>query len=262
MIKAVFFDVDGTLLSHRTKQVPESARQSLNKLKENGIKIFLSTGRHPLELEELPLDDILFDGYITLTGQLCLDHEKKALFRAPFDRESTQELVSIFHQREIPLMLVEEDRFYINFINDIVRNAQQNISTSMPLVEEYKNGLVYQATTFLSPEEERVFRERLPKSCKFTRWSDYGVDIISTTGGKVSGIKYIQELFHISTDEIMAFGDEENDIDMLEYAGIGIAMGNAKESVKKIADFVTDDIDQDGIRNALYHFHVLSKYTN
>lgn len=135
MIKAVFFDVDGTLLSHKTRQVPESAGQSLNKLKEIGIKIFLSTGRHSLELEELPL------------------------------------------------MLVEEDRFYINFIDDIVRYAQQNISTSMPVVEEYKNGLVYQATTFLNSEEERVFRERLPKSCKFTRWSDYGVDIISTTGG-------------------------------------------------------------------------------
>ena len=76
MIRAIFFDVDGTLLSHKTKEVPSSARRSLALLKERQIKVFLSTGRHALELDELPVQDLTFDGYITLNGQLCLDGDK------------------------------------------------------------------------------------------------------------------------------------------------------------------------------------------
>jgi hydroxymethylpyrimidine pyrophosphatase-like HAD family hydrolase len=67
----------------------------------------------------------------------------------------------------------------------------------------------------------------------------------------------VLKYYHISTDEIMAFGDAANDISMLEYANIGIAMGNASDEVKKHADFVTTDIDDDGIYNALKYFQII-----
>ena len=99
MIKAVFFDVDGTLLSHTSKQVPASARLSLDKLREKGIKRYLSTGRHFNELCQLPVKDIPFDGYITLNGQLCLDSVQKILFAMPFDETITKSLVSLFNEK-------------------------------------------------------------------------------------------------------------------------------------------------------------------
>ena len=102
-------------------------------------------------------------------------------------------------------------------------------------------------TTFFYPEE-----------CRFTRWCDGGVDIISDQGGKTEGIKYFCDQYDISREEIMAFGDAENDIDMLRYAGIGVAMGNAEDTVRKCADYVTDSVDDGGIRNALKHFQVLN----
>ena len=69
-IKAAFFDLDGTLLSHTSHSVPQSARESLEKLRAKGVKIYLCTGRHVTELELLPISDMSFDGYITLNGHL------------------------------------------------------------------------------------------------------------------------------------------------------------------------------------------------
>ena len=76
MIKVIFFDIDGTLLSHTLHDVPESNREVLRKLKQKNIRCVAATGRYLQELEQLPVRDIAFDGYITLNGQLCLDENK------------------------------------------------------------------------------------------------------------------------------------------------------------------------------------------
>ena len=73
----------------------------------------------------------------------------------------------------------------------------------------------------------------------------------------MAGIKRYLELTGIRREEIIAFGDAENDLDMIQYAGIGVAMGNAKEAVKEVADYVTDDIDDDGIEKALKHLGLI-----
>ena len=76
-------------------------------------------------------------------------------------------------------------------------------------------------------------------------------------GGKVSGIRYVLDQAGISPDECIAFGDAENDIDMLSFVGIGVAMGNAQDPVKEIADYVTSDADDDGIEKALRYWRIL-----
>lgn len=111
-IKAVFFDVDGTLLSHVTKEVPESTKESLIALRNKGIKIFISTGRHMTELDKLPLNDLEFDGYITLNGQLILDHDKHLLFDRPFNQSVSNSLISMFNEKKVPIVLVEEKQIY------------------------------------------------------------------------------------------------------------------------------------------------------
>ena len=108
MIKAAFFDVDGTLLSHSTNSVPQSARDSLAALRKKGIKTYLCTGRHAIELALLPVADIPFDGYITLNGHLCLDENRQMQFGLPFPEDTTRALIRLFKEQQIPLVLVEE----------------------------------------------------------------------------------------------------------------------------------------------------------
>jgi Cof subfamily protein (haloacid dehalogenase superfamily) len=255
MIKAAFFDVDGTLFSHTMHMVPESARKAVHLLRENGIKVFLATGRGIKIIKRVSWGDLEFDGYVTLNGQVCLDSEENILFEAPIKGEDAAYLIDAFQTRKMPLVIIEKDRTYINFINERVRQAQKAVSIPLLPTAEYKGAPIYQMIGYLNRQEAEVLAEKIP-NCKITRWYEEGIDIISKDGGKANGIQKILDVYGIKREEIIAFGDGDNDLDMLEFAGIGVAMGNAVKCVKEAADYVTSHIDEDGIWNACRHFNL------
>ncbi len=256
MVKALFLDIDGTVLSHRQGKVPESAIDAISQLREQGIKVFAATGRHILELEQLPLQDISFDGYVTLNGQICLDGNKALVYDFPIVEEDTKTLVTMFEQRQTPIMIVEQNAMYINFVDEKVRLAQKEISSDIPKVGGYSGENVYQFIVYDREDKVQNMMKNL-KECKENVWNSKAFDIIPKRGGKVVGIKQMMKRFCIDQEDIMAFGDGGNDVDMLQYARIGIAMGNARESVKKHADYVTACVDEDGIYKALKLYGVL-----
>lgn len=256
MIKAVFFDVDGTLLSHTLKDVPKSTRTALMKLRQKNIKCVVATGRHLSELEILPVKDIDFDGYITLNGQLCLDENQRILSGKPITGSDKETIIRLFKEKKIPVLIVEKDALYINFVNQHVEKAQIAISTDIPRIGTYTGNEIYQAVAYLERGKEAYLAEQLP-NCKITRWNEYAVDIISSCGGKAEGIIEYLNKNGIAQCETMAFGDGENDIDMLRFAQIGIAMGNADSAVKSAADYVTENVDDDGIEQALKFWKII-----
>ena len=255
-IKAAFFDIDGTLFSHRTMCVPESTLRALKCLREKGILCVIATGRHISEMKEMNFLDYGFDAYLTLNGQVCLDSSLETLFGSPMEGENLRSMVNIFESGEVPAILTSKDRMYINFVNEAVRSAHRDIHTSIPVIGQYAGEPIYMGVIYCSKDEERPFVEKLP-GCHITRWSRHGLDIISGNGDKTWGIRQYIELKGISREEIIAFGDGENDIGMLKYAGIGVALGNAGDQVQMSADYVTSDIDDDGVWKALKHFHVI-----
>ena len=250
MIKTIFFDVDGTLVSHTQRALPASAKRSLERLKEKGIRREVATGRHRMELPELPVRGISFDGYITLNGQLCFDGEGRLIASSPITGADKEHLLQLFVQKELPILLVEKDDMYINFINPWVEAAQKAISTGLPRVGRYTGGEVYQVVAYLGRGREEELSPLLP-GCKITRWNEYGVDIISSQGGKAWGIQQYLAFTGLKREETAAFGDGENDMDMLEFVEMGIAMGNGEEQVKRRANLVTASVDEDGIEKAL-----------
>lgn len=256
MVQAVFFDVDGTLLSHTQHLVPASTRRALDQLRGKGIKRVIATGRHMLELSMLPVKDIDFDGYITLNGQLCLDAQRNVIFSNPIIGMNKENMIHLFEEKSVPVMLVEKDAMYCNYINQSVVTAQQAISTLIPDVGVYTGNEIYQATVFLEKGKEDILSSQL-SDCKITRWNDHAVDVISRQGGKASGIMAYLQYHHIPREDSMAFGDGENDIEMLEYVQTGVAMGNADDFVKRQSDFVTDSVDHEGIEKALIQLGVL-----
>ena len=257
MIKAVFFDVDGTLVSHKSKSIPDSAKQALADLRKKGIKVLLSTGRHIRELKNMPTNELEFDGYILLNGQIGLDEKQNIVFSNSFGKTDVDGLLDIFHKKEYPFVLVNAEGHYMNYINEFVEIAMEGVSTPIPPIREYQGEDLYQATVFVLPEEDENFSKKLPRGCKMARWGTHGADIIATEGGKAVGMKFFSELLGILPEEMMAFGDAQNDIDMIEYAGIGIAMGNGEECLKQIADYVTSDVDENGVFNALHNYNLL-----
>ncbi|MCU6747881.1 Cof-type HAD-IIB family hydrolase [Faecalicatena acetigenes] len=255
-IKAVFFDVDGTLISHKDGGVPESTKEALRLLKKRGIKVVVATGRHTIELEALPVRDLEFDGYVVLNGQLCLDGEGNTIYDEPICKEGADTILEIFKRREIPVSMVEKDRIYVNFVNDLLRRRQKEILSPVPEVAEYHGGKIYQCCMYVEEPQMREIEKKL-RFCRATQWNDAAYDIIAEEAGKRKGIEAFLKHYSISPKEIMAFGDGENDIDMLLYAQIGVAMGNANDKVKEAADYVTDRVDKEGIKKALEEYGVI-----
>ena len=255
-IKAIFFDVDGTLLSQRQNDVPESTRRALRKLRARGVQTVVATGRHMIEFSKLPVGDIPFDGYLMLNGNLLLDADRKVYAGTPIDRGEMEVLAQIFRAKRIPFVMIGENERYINYVNETVVRTQAETKGTVPEVGTYDGEKVYQILAFV-PEHQKKLLDELLDECAVTSWNDTGIDIIPKNGGKAEGIQHYLEEHGLDRSEIMAFGDGENDAEMLRFAGIGVAMGNAGDAVKAAADYVTDTVDNDGIEKALRHFGLI-----
>lgn len=256
MIKAAFFDIDGTLYSHKTCRVPPSTRDAIARLQHNGILCIVATGRHPIELAVLPIEVIGFDAYLLMNGHMMMDKHKNMLFSVPLPENVKQTLVKQFESGLYPSLILEKDDIYLNFTNDRVAQAQAHFNLPMPKIQPYTGNDIYQFCLYI-PEEEEAYLSEIANNCSITRWHNYGVDLLVKGGGKMVGIQRYLDLIGITPEEIIAFGDGENDADMLRFAGIGVAMGNAEDVTKEAADYVTADIDDDGIFKALEHFRLI-----
>ena len=256
MIKAAFFDVDGTLLSYKTRQVLPSAKAAIAKLQERGILCIVATGRHMIQLSKLPAGDIPFDAFVMLNGQLVLDKQKNVLFGVPIEGKAKEFLIEKFNDHTYPAVMVEREQMYLNCVTDHVLTVNEMISIAIPELSDYRGGDIYQVCAYLEPGTEYLI-DPIVDECVLTGWHYGGKDIIAKGGGKMAGIRRYLEQIGLKPEEIIAFGDAENDLEMIRFAGIGVAMGNAEESVKAVADFVTADIDDDGIEKALKHFQLI-----
>lgn len=258
MIKAIFFDIDGTLLSHTTNSVPLSTIKALHALQEKGILLFMATGRHKNEIAQLPVATLPMEGYVTINGQYCYNHHE-VIYDHPIVQEDIIALLDYMHHVHFPCLFVEEKDIYINYYNERVVDAQNAIHSPLPPLGDIylaKDHKVYQLDPFIEEDEEEGLLKQLPHVLA-TRWHGDAMDLISADGGKHKGILKVLEHYHLTLDEAMAFGDGENDEEMLKCVGTSVAMGNAIEPVKDLCDHVTDDIDHDGIFKALQHYHLL-----
>ena len=253
MTRAAFFDIDGTLLSHKSGRIPDSAGRAIRSLHEQGVRLFIATGRHMQEMTHVPgLMDLPWDGFVTLDGQYCRDRVA-AYFKMALDEEDVDRL--IFHTRrlDIPCMLVEEDEMYITHTGPRVIQIQAQLRLPPVPVRDLTQAPerpVYLAATYCEPAEQQMLMKAL-SFARTAQWHAFGFDIFHRDGGKDVGIIKTCERFGFLPEETVAFGDSENDLDMLRCAGIGVAMGNATAQVKAVCDLVTADIDEDGIEKAV-----------
>lgn len=255
-IRAAFFDVDGTLVGMGDHAMPESLRPALQALRRNGIPALLCTGRHALEIqEENLLPGLEFDGAVYMNGQLCV-WRGRSVVQNLIPAAELGALRRFLEQHGRSCIFLEQDRMYTNRVDDRIVRGQAAVGTAVPPVASL-DGLeqrrVYQVIPFVTAEEEPRLMELMP-SCKTLRWCPDAMDVTTRTGGKESGIRAMCTAMGITPEQVIAFGDGNNDIEMLRMAGIGVAMGNAVPAARQQADYVTDTVEQDGLAKALRHF--------
>ena len=254
MIKAAFFDIDGTLVSFQTHRVPDSAIETLHALRARGVKTFLSTGRNGDSTRFL-MDTGLFDGEILINGQLC-EYQGVGIFENPVSRADIEIAVEGARSGDFTLGFLSGHESFVLKINDYVKNAcdfcKMAVPRLAPLDEPFRFP-IYQIHCYGAPGVEDELLRRT-SGLTATRWSPNFADVFPAGGGKDRGIEAICRHLGIAREETIAFGDGENDISMLEYAGIGVAMGNSSDRVKASADYVTASVDEDGVARAVEHF--------
>lgn len=260
MIKAIFFDVDGTLLSFNTHTVPQSAIDAIHAVQQKGIKVIIATGRI-LNLAK-SIEGIAFDGYITLNGAHCSTTDGKVIGATPIPRKELEALLDYEENvQHFAFTFMLENDIYINTQdNDRVRLLSEMVEVPIPPVADMHSLLdeeVFQLNLYIDEAVgQEVMREALT-GCELSRWHPLFADANLKGINKRVGIEAFLQHYGIDQSETMAFGDGGNDIEMLKFVGTGVAMGNAGNEVKAIADYVTDSVDDNGIANALRHFGVI-----
>ena len=256
MIKIAFFDIDGTLIPKGTHDIPTNTLEALEKLQASGVKCFIATGRSLSALMTLGVNQFNFDGYLTLNGSLCYDSHLEKMFGLPFTEGETEVLARIFDAKKIAFEIVGEFVRYANYQSELQKNIYSNLKLNLPSIQKYKGEKIYQICACLTPEHKSLLNDFLDESL-VSEWAENAIDIFPTNGGKQNAIKKIMEMFDIKQEETIAFGDAENDIKMLEVVGTAVAMGNGSDEVKAVADYITTNVDDDGIGNALRHFGLI-----
>lgn len=260
MIRAIFFDLDGTLLSPKTGLCSSATKAALHELKKRGILLCAATGRSPYEFELSPMiKDLPFDAIVALNGLCCYDQEK-VIYQRLFDKDDLALLIDTVTDGNFPCMIIKKDDMYINFINDHVRKAHTSIHSPLPKEKDIANAInedVIMAMVYHSLEDDIHRTLSVLRKSHITRWHPYSVDVVPNGCSKKTGIDHILNKYHISWEEVMAFGDGENDHEMLKHAHIGVAMGNADPILLTGKFHITDTADQDGVVSALQFFQMI-----
>lgn len=260
MIKALFFDIDGTLVSFKTHQIPQSTVDALREAKAKGIKVYISTGRPVAFINNLGQIEDLIDGYITTTGALCIVDNEKFGYHC-IGKKSVGKIINASRRLGKSCIVVGAE--HIGIVNDseeLTRQFREGLNLQYdfyPLDNVLREPILQLSPFFNAEEETEVMRD--VKYCVSSRWHPAFTDITNVEADKGKALVEMARHEGFTIDETIAFGDGGNDISIIKKAGIGVAMDNAREEVKAVADYTTTDIDNDGVRNALLHLNVLKK---
>lgn len=264
--KLIFLDIDGTLVS--AMSAPSAlVKDAVRRARANGHKVFLCTGRNmPIIGEDIL--EVGFDGVIASAGS-HVEAEGRVLFDSILPEETIQECLSVFHGQGMYCRIETPEGIYTDpqmeallksakpdKANSELIRMQKEIEAGISIrpYEEYPGNGAYKIC-FTSRDLASIERTKEFLGEKFVyavhsygeSTSCFNGEIIPRGINKGKGIELICEYYHASLEDTVAFGDSMNDYEMMETAKISVAMGNACEELKHIADVVCEDVWKDGI---------------
>lgn len=261
-IKLVFFDIDETLYVKDKAYVPPSVYTAIRKLKERGIVPGIATGRargvFPREIDEL-IEQENIDMMVTINGQHN-SYQGKVIERHPIAIAKIERLIEFFEQHRIIYAFISNERIAVSAITPEMQAALNPITTEYVVDKQhYRQHEVYQMLAFYDASQDALIQASgvLGGDLKVLRWHKYSVDVLEDAGSKARGIDTLARHLGYTADNVMAFGDGINDSEMIAHVGLGVAMGNALPELKQMAQYVTSDIEDDGILNALIALKII-----
>lgn len=247
----IFFDIDGTLLNHN-KELPSSTKEAIFKLKEQGHEVAIATGRAPFMFEDLR-KELDIRTFVSYNGQyVVLNNE--VLYANPLNIPSLEKLTEAALHNNHPVVFMDHEDMKANVPeHNYIKESIATLKISCFPTHDphyYKGRELYQTLLFCPEGEEQQYEQEF-QDFDFVRWHPVSVDILPKGGSKAKGIEKLVEKLEFPEERQYAFGDGLNDIEMLLAIKNSVAMGNAEETVKAAAKYVTKSVEDDGILHGL-----------
>lgn len=262
MSKYVFFDIDGTLWDEKMI-VPESTKLAIKILQEKGHKAFVCTGRAMGNVNDPQFDEIGFDGFIAACGN-HVEMNGVILYERNMPYEDVKSIYDVSRQYQLPIIYegtrfqwLDRDGFdgdtYIDYIVQNLKDAAVFLDEcDLSEIEANKfSALVNEQTNY--PAVEMALSDRFD----FMNHGDGIIEAVPKGTSKATGIEWLCKYLNIALEDTYALGDSINDLEMLSFVGHSIAMGNASQAAKDVAEYVTTHIHEDGVLNALKHYELI-----
>lgn len=257
---AVFFDIDGTLWD-MDNVIPESTKQALHVLKENGHRIFICSGRTSIFIQDPALLALDFDGILSGCGTCITYHGEDILYKK-LDQELLERSVQMFYDYGMPMVMEGRYKLFMDaeiigqdsygkYLLEQMKDHTEPIRDNQAGWEASKFSLLIGGTKYMEVVEA------LKEEYEFLIHGSIVMEAVPKGYSKATAIAEICRHLDIDRADTYAFGDGVNDLEMLDYVGTGIAMGNGKDIAKQHADYVTDDLKAGGIYNACRHFGLI-----
>lgn len=256
MGKIVFFDIDGTLLDH-DKNLPASTKKAIYDLKNNGVYVAIATGRAPFLFEGLRRE-LEIESFVSFNGQYVI-FENEVIYENPLNDKELERIYTLSKKNKHPLIFMNESTMKATVKDhSLIETSMESLKLTHPEEEPtfYLNKKIYQTLLFCKNGEEQSYIQEFPHF-GFIRWHPYSLDIIPAGGSKAEGIKKMIDRLGFNLQDVYAFGDGLNDIEMLKAVGTGVAMGNGVPEAKEHADFITTDVADNGIWNGLKELNLI-----
>ena len=247
-IKIAFFDIDGTLIDSKKKKITDKTKNTLLRLQENEIKICIATGRSPVEVPDFESEGVRFDAFLTFNGSYCFN-EKEEIFHNPLDKIDVKQIIQNANELGHDVMVATKDRLGANGREKKLVEYFAIVNQKVQVVPDFEEMIEEDVYQIMMAGDKTEYEDMVKgtKRAAVTAWWPEAVDIIPLDGGKGNSVKKILEYYQIDKEESMAFGDGNNDLEMLKEVGHAVAMGNASEELKAVADVICGDVSEDGI---------------
>lgn len=261
-IKAVFFDIDDTLRIKASGYMPASITYVFEQLKAKGIMTGIASGRaiYGVVPEIRALNP---DVFVTINGARVLDKKGEVLYKKPIPREITQKYVAWAKSVGIEYGFAGKDKPVVSARAKLIDDAMVPVYGVCEVDPDFHlTNDVYHMWTFAENNADLVLPEELAEEIRMVAWHPHSSDVVRNGTSKASGVAHVAELEGLKPENILVFGDELNDMELFDYAGLALAMGISHPELQKKADFITKKVEEDGILFALEELGLVEKQLN
>lgn len=260
-IKIAIFDIDDTLIKRGKITLEESAKDAIHQLQKNGIEVMVATGRAFYFIHDDVHTSIAPNYYVTTNGACVYDKDLNLAFKVPMDLDEVTNIINYAKDNNLGIALKEEKNMPVYSNLEIFQTVyMQGSSKQHILVDKTEDEVDLKNSVmgiFLMGDEDTILSTNKFTQDTYARAYDGAYDLYSKNAGKIKGIEHVLDDLDFTWENVIAFGDAANDEEMIQNAAIGVAMGNSTDSLKDVADYITSDIQDNGVYNALKHFKLI-----